>query len=78
METIKELENWIEENNIKNTYTPNFRYVSDEGLGLEDLYGTYVWYFNERGIRSDLRIFKTEKETVEFVFEYLNKHERQI
>ena len=37
MNTIVELENWMLKNNIKNTFTPNHRYLTDIGEGLENL-----------------------------------------
>jgi len=71
MDTIKELEQWMSENNISNTFTPGARYRTDEGLGLEEIYGIYIWYFIERGERQDLRHFKSEKEAVNYVRHYL-------
>ena len=44
MNTIDELESWMDENDIKNTYTPNARYLTDEGVGLEILNGIFIWY----------------------------------
>jgi hypothetical protein len=76
MDTIKELENWIEKKGIKNTYTPKHRYVTDEDLGLEEINGIFIWYYIERGVRTDLEFFKNEKDAVQFVYEYLIKNER--
>lgn len=73
METIADLENWMIEKKINNTFTPNHRYVTDEGEGLEELSGIYIWYSNERGNRTNLEFFKSEKGAVSFVYEYLNK-----
>ena len=73
MNTIKELENWMLENNIVNNYTPNNRYVTDEGEGLEEIDGLYIWYYIESGDRNNLEYFITEKEAVNYVYEYLKK-----
>jgi hypothetical protein len=36
-----------------------------------------VWYYNdERGNRTDIKYFKSEKDAVQFVFEYLMKNEK--
>jgi len=70
--TIKELEDWMFQNNIKNTFTPNFRYVTDIGEGLENLSGLYVWYYiDERGNRTDIKYFNSEKDAVLFLIDYL-------
>ncbi len=72
MNSIFELEEWMLKNNIKNTFTPNHRYLTDIGEGLENLNGLYVWYsIDEKGNRSDIQFFKSEKDAVQFVFEYL-------
>ncbi|MFN8296076.1 MAG: hypothetical protein U0T69_07760 [Chitinophagales bacterium] len=73
--TISELENWMSENGIKNTFTSNNRFVSDEGLGLEVVDGLYIWYFVERGERQNLEYFNSEKDAVEFVYEFLKSGE---
>ena len=69
--TIKELEDWMSENNIKNTYTPSARYVTDEGEGLEVVYGTFIWYYIEKGNRTDLHHFENESEAVKYIYNYL-------
>ncbi|MGV7106266.1 hypothetical protein [Flavobacterium sp. U410] len=69
METINELEKWMLNNNIKNTFIPDQRYLTDTG---EDLEGLYVWYsIDEKGNRTNVEFFKSEKDAVQFVFEYL-------
>jgi hypothetical protein len=74
MDTIKELEDWMVDNNIKNTFTSSGRYVTDIGEGLENVYGLYIWYyFDEKGNRTDLDFFKNEKDAVQFLYEYLLK-----
>ena len=79
MNTIVELENWLLKNNIKNTFTPNHRYLTDIREELENLNGFYVWYsIDEKGNRSDIQFFKSEREAVQFLFEYLLKDEKQI
>ena len=76
MKTLLELENWMLNNDIKNTFTPDFRYLTDIGEGLEDLNGLYVWYsIDEKGNRTNIEFFKSEKDAVQFVLEYL-KNER--
>ena len=71
--SLAELENWMSENGIKNTYTPGNRYETDEGLGLEVIAGFFVIYHFERGERNDIKYFKNEEEATEFIYEYLNK-----
>ena len=78
MDTINELEIWIINNNIKNIYLPNNKrnkYVTDIGEGLEELHGLYVFYnIDEKGNRYDDKFFKSEKDAVQFIFEYLVKN----
>jgi hypothetical protein len=76
IKTIKELEIWMLENNIKNTYTTGFRYVTDEGSGLEEINGIYDWYHFERGNRTDISSFKSEEEAVQYVCNYLTKYKK--
>jgi hypothetical protein len=73
--TISELENWMSENGIKNTFTPKSRFITDEGLGLEIVDGLYIWYFIERGERQNIEYFKSEKDAAEFVFAFLKSGE---
>lgn len=73
MNTIEELEIWMSENKIKNTYTPSVRYLTDEGEGLELLNGIYVWYYIERGEKNNIQYFRSESEAVEYVYNYLKK-----
>lgn len=77
MNSIVELEEWMLKNNIKNTFTPNHRYLTDIGEGLENLNGLYVWYsIDEKGNRIDFEFFKSEEDAVKFVFEFLVKNEK--
>ena len=77
MNTIFELDEWMLNNNIKNTFTPNHRYLTDIGEGLENLNGLYVWYsIDEKGNRINIEFFKSEKDAVLYVFEYLMKNEK--
>jgi hypothetical protein len=80
MEKFDELEIWMLNNNINDIYLPKNKrnkYVTDIGEGLEDIHGLYVWYYNdERGNRTDIKYFKSEKDAVQFVFEYLMKNEK--
>ena len=80
MEKIEELEIWMLNNNINDIYLPRNKrnkYVTDIGEGLEDIHGLYVWYYNdERGNRTDLKYFKSEKDGVQFVLEYLMNNEK--
>lgn len=77
METIIELGIWMANNNIKDIFLPmnkNNRYVTDIGEGLEEVHGLYIWYyFDEKGNRTDIKYFKSEKDAVQFVYEYLLK-----
>jgi hypothetical protein len=78
MDTINELEIWIINNNINNIYLPNNKrnkYVTDIGEGLEEIHGLYIYYFiDEKGNRYDDKYFKSEKEAVNFLFNYLMKN----
>ncbi len=80
MNTILKLENWMLNNDIKIIYLPNNKrnkFVTDIGEGLEDINGLYVWYYNDdRGNRTDIKIFNSEKDAVQYVFEYLMKNEK--
>ncbi|EAZ96897.1 hypothetical protein FBBAL38_05720 [Flavobacteria bacterium BAL38] len=80
MNTIIELENWMTNNNIKNFYLSNNKrnkYVTDIGEGLEDVHGLYIFYsIDDKGNRHDINYFKSEKDAVEFVFEFLVKNEK--
>jgi len=71
--TIKELEDWMVENCMKNKITPGNRFETDDGVGLEKYGSLYIWYHSERGEKENLNYFNTEKEAVEFVYEYLRK-----
>jgi hypothetical protein len=71
--TIKELENWIADNCIKNKITPGNRFETDDGVGLEKYGNLYIWYYSERGEKENLNYFETEKEATEFVYEYIRK-----
>ena len=80
METIKELEDWMINKNINNIFIPNNRsnrYVTDTGEGLENIYGLYIWYsMDEKGNRTDIKYFSSEKDAVEFVYKYLLGNEK--
>jgi hypothetical protein len=71
--TIKELEDWMAENCMKNKITPGNRFETDDGVGLEKYGNLYIWYHSERGEKENLNYFNTEKEAVEFIYEYLRK-----
>jgi hypothetical protein len=71
--TIKELENWMAENCMTNLITPGNRFETDEGVGLEKYGNLYIWYHSERGEKENLNYFNSEKEAVDFVYEYLRK-----
>ncbi len=75
--SILELEKWMSENGIKNTFTPRNRFETDEGLGLEINNGLYIWYHFERGQRDNIKYFRDEKEASEYIYEHL-KSENKI
>ena len=77
MFTFKELEEWMLQNNINNTFSPGSRYVTDEGFGFEEVYGLFIWYYNERGERNNLEYFKSEEEAVQFLHKYLLKSQKK-
>lgn len=78
--TIKDLEKWLAENCIKNTFTPGNRYETDDGFGIENYNGMFIWYQTERGQKENIKYSITEKEIVDYAFEiikndkYLNSH----
>ena len=80
LSTIKDLEKWLAENCIKNTFTPGNRYETDEGFGIENYNGIFIWYHAERGQKENIKYSRTEKEIVDYAFEiikndkYLNSH----
>lgn len=76
MKTIEELEVWMLQNGIKNNYTPNHRYSTDEGEGLEILNGIFVWYYIEKGQRNNIKYFENESQAVEYIYNYLKSNER--
>jgi len=77
MDTIKELVSWMLNNNIYLPKNKSNKYVTDIGEGLEDIHGLFVWYSNdEKGNRTDLKHFISEKDAVQFVYEYLLKSSR--
>ena len=77
MNTINELKNWIEANKMNDIYLPNNqnnKYVTDIGEGLEDVHGLFIWFLvDEKGNRSDIEIFKSEKDAVQFAYQKLLK-----
>ncbi len=80
LNTIKELDKWLSDNCIKNTFTPGNRYETDEGFGIEEYNGMFIWHHTERGQKENIEYFNTEKEIVDFAFEiikndkYSNSH----
>ncbi|KAB1158099.1 hypothetical protein [Flavobacterium luteum] len=71
--TIIELEDWMVENCMNNKITPGNRFETDDGVGLEKYGNLYIWYHSERGEKENLNYFNTEKEAVEFIYEYVRK-----
>ena len=77
MNTINELKNWIEANKMNDIYLPNNqnnKYVTDIGEGLEDVHGLFIWFsVDDKGNRSDIEFFKSEKDAVQFAYRKLLK-----
>lgn len=74
--TVLELELWLKENCYsKHNYSINGNSII-EGCGLENIGGLYQWYYTERGNKSILKYFNTEKEAVQHAFEEIkaNNH----
>ncbi len=69
--TISELEIWMNDNGIKNTFTPNKRFVTDEGLGLEEIDGVFIWYYFEKGEKTIVEFFKSESDAVNYIYKFL-------
>jgi hypothetical protein len=74
LDTIIELEKWLIDNNVNNSYTSKHRFITDIGEGLEELDGLYIWYLiDEKGNRTNIEFFKNEKDAVNYVHQYLIK-----
>jgi len=73
MTTVRELEDWMLHNGIKNTFTETGRFLTDEGFGLEKVSEIFIWYFIERVERQNLMYFTSEKDAVQFVYNYVRK-----
>ncbi len=62
--TEVELENWMKQNCFNfNDYSVNGNHIY-EGCGIDRDEGGFVWYFTERGQKSKLRHFNTEREII--------------
>ncbi|MES2331248.1 MAG: hypothetical protein V4539_16715 [Bacteroidota bacterium] len=77
--TIEQLDEWLTANCFNDSYAIGNRIVH-EGFGLDTFGSLYVWYYTERGERTNFNYFQTEKEAVAFAFEkitsdkFANRH----
>lgn len=72
IKTIKELQEWIITKNIPNYISSFDGSVANEGMGIDNWGGLFIWYYSERGNRENLQYFRTEAEIVAFAFDYIN------
>ncbi|MFN0257777.1 hypothetical protein [Pedobacter ureilyticus] len=69
--TIIELETWMKTNCFNfNSYAINGNNI-DEGFGIENTAGLFVWYYTERGKKDAIKHFHTEQEIVRYAFEQI-------
>jgi hypothetical protein len=79
MNTIDELENWMNEHCYSDSYAIGSRTIF-EGFGLKKENENFIWYFTERGQHNNLRTFNSEKEAVDYAHrqifsdKYANRH----
>lgn len=79
MNTIQELEIWMNDNCYSDSYAIGSRTVY-EGFGLKRENDLYIWYFTERGHHDNLKTFNSENEAVDYAFrqivsdKYANRH----
>lgn len=79
MNTIQDLENWMNENCYGDSYAIGSRSIF-EGFGLKRENENYIWYFTERGQHDNLKTFNSEKDAVEYAYgqivsdKYANRH----
>lgn len=69
-ETLHELRHYM----MSNCYNDNYAIGTPaigEGFGLDVNDNGFTWYYTERGKRENLKIFKTEKEAVEYTYTQL-------
>lgn len=66
--TIKQLDQWMNDNCYRNdSYAIAGRRIY-EGYGLENRNGKYVWYYTERGQEQIIQQFNTEAKSVAYAF----------
>ncbi|HVG13592.1 MAG TPA: hypothetical protein VM935_01490 [Chitinophagaceae bacterium] len=69
--TRSQLEDWmIAQCYNFNSYSVNGSIIH-EGYGIDKADDGFVWYYTERGQKSHLKYFQTEKEIVQYAFEAL-------
>jgi hypothetical protein len=75
IETELELEKWLKDNCYPmNQYSINGNFIY-EGCGLENNSGIYQWYFIERGIKTTIKYFATEKDAVKYALKEIKADE---
>src|SRR5690554_1070785 len=75
IKTEIELEQWLKENCYPmNSYSINGNFIY-EGCGLENNGGLYQWYYTERGEKSVLEYFATEKDAVQYALKTIKADE---
>ncbi|WP_111710232.1 hypothetical protein [Lutibacter citreus] len=76
IETELELEKWLKDNCYPmKSYSINGNFIY-EGCGIENNGGLYLWYYTERGEKTTLEYFATEKDAVQYALKQIksDKH----
>lgn len=75
METISELEKYLEDECFSFREISIGRHHAPEGIVIEKLYNTYVFGHSERGKLDIIQSFSTEKDLVDYALKALNEDE---
>ncbi|NDW19889.1 hypothetical protein D0T53_13400 [Dysgonomonas sp. 216] len=69
--TEQELENWMKRNCFNfNNYSINGNLIN-EGFGIDKVKGLFIWFYTERGQKSELKSFHTEQEVIKYAYEQI-------
>jgi|TARA_B110001450_G_C17427547_1_gene402506 hypothetical protein len=75
IETELELEKLLKDNCYPmNSYSINRNFIY-EGCGIENNGGLYLWYYTERGEKTTLEYFATEKDAVQYALKQIKSDE---
>jgi len=71
MDTLAKLEKWLEENCYNFQFITIGRHKAQEGTVIECEHGSYNWCYSERGRKTIIASFKTEKDLVGYAYKAL-------